>query len=413
MTKHKLSLIVAAFIVLCVSIIVAFQCRYNGNMAVEADGASVAFTDVSESDWFFEDVAYASKNSLMNGTSDALFSPNDNTTRGMIVTILWRIDGKTLEDGRQFSDVDSNAYYAKAVEWASNHQIVSGYNETAFGPDDFATREQLAAIIYRYAEYKNYDISGKSSLDKYIDKNKISDYALAAMEWANAYEIINGTSDNTLSPKENAKRCQIAAMLKRFCDKYAVNTETTIQPTTGKGTDDNATEAPNIQDYSNSKNSANTSSGGNSQVINDEVVANTGSEPKISISAVDAKAGDTIQLQAKLENNPGILGMSLTVFYDDSNLTLESVENGEAFKDVLDLTTSKSFKSGAKFLWDGILVEQGDIRNGIVLTMNFRVNYTATVGEYPISFAYADGDIVDNNLTPVSVQMTDGLITVK
>ena len=183
------------------------------------------FTDVSENDWFFNDVKFVYQNGLMNGTSATTFSPEGTTSRGMIVTILWRMAGSPdMEDkiwGYPFADVDATAYYGTAVYWARLNGIAGGYDDATFGPNDPITREQMAAILYRYAQYKGYDVSAKADLNKFTDADEISNYALEALQWANAEGLINGKGDGVLDPKGQATRAEAAAILTRFCEQYA------------------------------------------------------------------------------------------------------------------------------------------------------------------------------------------------
>ena len=183
------------------------------------------FTDVSESDWFFNDVKFVYQNGLMNGTSATTFSPEGTTSRGMIVTILWRMAGSPdMEDkiwGYPFADVDATAYYGTAVYWARLNGIAGGYDDATFGPNDPITREQMAAILYRYAQYKGYDVSAKADLNKFTDADEISNYALEALQWANAEGLINGKGDGVLDPKGQATRAEAAAILTRFNEVVA------------------------------------------------------------------------------------------------------------------------------------------------------------------------------------------------
>ena len=145
------------------------------------------FTDVSENDWFFESVKYANENGLMGGTTNTSFAPNEPLTRGMLVTILYRADGEpAVNKSIPFSDVDADAYYANATIWAQQNGIVNGVTENAFAPDDNITREQIAAIMFRYAKYKGYDVSVGESTNilSYTDAESISEYAIFAMQWA-------------------------------------------------------------------------------------------------------------------------------------------------------------------------------------------------------------------------------------
>ena len=199
---------------------------YAGWEENPSTGFENPFTDVSENDWFFGDVKFVYQNGLMNGTSETTFSPDGTTSRGMIVTILWRMAGSPdMKDeifGYPFQDVDANAYYATAVYWARLNGITDGYGDNTFGPDKPITREQMAVMLYRYAQHKGYDTTqGGMAIREYADYGQISSYALEAMDWANATGIVSGTSESILSPQGQATRAQAAAMLTRFCKQYA------------------------------------------------------------------------------------------------------------------------------------------------------------------------------------------------
>ncbi len=176
-----------------------------------------AFDDVKESDWFYDDVNYAHTHGLMNGTSATTFAPQATTTRAMIVTILHRLEGTPSASDARFSDVTSGQYFTNAVNWAAEQNIVNGYGNDRFGPNDDITREQIAAILYRYATYKKYDVTEKADCSKFSDADQIGSYAMDAMAWCNAKGLVNGLSDNKLAPKGNATRAQVAAILTRFC----------------------------------------------------------------------------------------------------------------------------------------------------------------------------------------------------
>ena len=182
------------------------------------------FADVAKDAWYYDAVKYVNENGLMAGTSATTFEPDLTTTRGMIVAILHRLAGSpNIEDeiwGYPFQDVDANAYYATAVYWARMNGIVAGYSDERFGPNDTITREQMATILYRYAQYKVYDTTDKANLSKYTDTAQVGSYAVEAIRWANAEGLVNGTSATTLTPKGSATRAQAAAMLMRFGQKY-------------------------------------------------------------------------------------------------------------------------------------------------------------------------------------------------
>ena len=179
------------------------------------------FTDVSEKDWFYGDVMFVYENGLMLGTSKTLFSPHGTATRGMMATILWRMEGSPAPKGKNsFTDVEAGKWYADAITWTAENGIFAGYGKDKFGPDDPITREQLAAIFYRYADYKGYDLTVKGNLDKFKDADKITDYAKTAMQWAVGSGLVKGKSGNLLDPQGTATRAEIAAMLHRFIEKY-------------------------------------------------------------------------------------------------------------------------------------------------------------------------------------------------
>ena len=179
------------------------------------------FTDVSEKDWFYGDVMFVYENGLMLGTSKTLFSPYGTATRGMMATILWRMEGSPAPKGKNsFTDVEAGKWYADAITWTAENGIFAGYGKDKFGPDDPITREQLAAIFYRYADYKGYDLTVKGNLDKFKDADKITDYAKTAMQWAVGSSLVKGKSGNLLDPQGTATRAEIAAMLHRFIEKY-------------------------------------------------------------------------------------------------------------------------------------------------------------------------------------------------
>ena len=174
------------------------------------------FTDVSTSDWFYDDVAFVYKNGLFSGTDSRSFSPNASMTRAMLVTVLYRLEGEPTVTGRSsFTDVRSGAYYEKAVIWAAANGIVTGTDSTSFSPDAKVTREQLAAILYRYAQYRKLDTDASAKLNSFTDADSVSAYASEALGWAVSESLINGASGK-LMPKGDATRAQVAAILHRF-----------------------------------------------------------------------------------------------------------------------------------------------------------------------------------------------------
>ncbi len=192
---------------------------FAGWEKIETDAVTNPFTDVSKSDWFYEAVLYVAENGLMNGTGNSQFSPYITTSRGMIVTILYRLENEpAVWSSCPFDDVTPGSYYEDAITWAAANGIVNGYGKD-FGPDDAITREQLAAILWRYAKYKDYDVSvgENTNILSYNDASDVAEYAVPAIQWACGAGIIQGDNGN-LMPQGSALRSQAAAILQRFCE---------------------------------------------------------------------------------------------------------------------------------------------------------------------------------------------------
>ena len=192
---------------------------------IEFTNGTLPFTDVHESDWFYDDVVFAYENGLFSGTSDTTFSPNTSMTRAMLVTVLYRLEGQPAVNGRSgFSDVQYNGYYEDAVTWAADNGIVNGTSTSTFSPNANVTREQMAAILYRYAQYKKYNTAASSSLNSFSDHTSVSGYAVASLQWSVAEKLVNG-SNGKLMPTGNASRAQVAAILHRFAENVAKTTK--------------------------------------------------------------------------------------------------------------------------------------------------------------------------------------------
>lgn len=193
--------------------------RETGNSGTGT--VTLPFTDVTEDSWYNDAVAYVYGHGLMTGTDSRTFSPDTVTTRGMIVTMLYRLENEPEVSGSSFADVAAGSWYADAVTWAEQNNIVNGYDDDTFAPDDTITREQLGTIFYRYASYKGYDVSESADLGNFSDNSAVSSYAQTALSWANAAGLINGMGDGTLSPQGSATRAQAAAIIMRFCQNIA------------------------------------------------------------------------------------------------------------------------------------------------------------------------------------------------
>lgn len=186
----------------------------------ERDSEGYHFTDVQKSDWFYESVSYAVEHGLMNGVSATEFAPNDETSRAMLVTILWRLSGSPAVDlAMTFTDVVAEQWYTEAIRWAAGTGIMQGYSKTTFGINDPVTREQMAVILYRYAKANGVQIwDTETELNLFRDADTISTWAVEGMRWAVYTELLRGVGDNTLAPNGNASRAQTATILMRFCE---------------------------------------------------------------------------------------------------------------------------------------------------------------------------------------------------
>ncbi len=183
----------------------------------QGSGTLLLFSDVREQDWFREAVQYVYHKGMMNGTSESTFAPYATTTRGMIVTILHRLEDSPAAAPAAFADVAAGEYYAAPVAWASASGIVTGYSGSVFKPNDPITREQLAAILYRYAQYKGVDVSRKNDLLQFDDRASVSAYAVDAVSWAVDAGLVTGI-DGRLEPAGYANRAQVATILMRLCE---------------------------------------------------------------------------------------------------------------------------------------------------------------------------------------------------
>ena len=175
------------------------------------------FTDVKENDWFYDSVKYVYENDLMKGISNTEFAPDSDVTRAMFVTVIYRMENEPQTGKCAFTDVESGSYYENAVAWANENGIVSGISEECFAPNEPITREQMAAIIYRYAAFKGYDIT-TSSNTSYTDNDNISDYAKDAVIWAAEKYVMTGNTDGSFAPKANTTRAQAASVFMRMVE---------------------------------------------------------------------------------------------------------------------------------------------------------------------------------------------------
>ena len=188
---------------------------------VTVNPSDLPFKDVAIDDWFYNAVKYTYSNKMISGYNSTTFAPNDKVTRGMMVTILYKMEGSPAVSGNsKFSDVKSTEYYAKAVKWATDKGIVHGYGGTnKFGPNDNIIRQDLAGILRNYAKYKKKNVNVTADLTKFKDYKKVDSYANASVQWAVGKGVITGNTDGTLAPKGNATRAEAAATIQKYCNK--------------------------------------------------------------------------------------------------------------------------------------------------------------------------------------------------
>ena len=206
-----------------------FDLDHASDYAIVIDDRShepvdLPFADVPEGYWAYDAIQYVYGEGLMAGTSGSTFSPEGTTTRGQIVTILWRLSGSPVVNyAMDYNDVAEGSYYAEAIRWAASEGIAGGYGGGVFGPDDPITREQLAVMLHRYAQHEGCDVSIGEDINilSYADAFTVSEYAVSALQWACGAGIISGTGDgSTLTPQGEATRAQAATVLMRFCEEY-------------------------------------------------------------------------------------------------------------------------------------------------------------------------------------------------
>ena len=188
------------------------------NPSGTASGWNNPFKDISENDWYFDTVKYIYQAGLMSGTSANTFAPNEDVTRAMFVTVLYRREGQPQTSASNFTDIEAGSWYEKAISWASANGIVNGATENEFEPDANITREQISAIMHRYAQYKGFDVTVGETADitSYTDAAAVSEYAVDAMKYVVGSGLINGKTATTLNPADNATRAEIAIILQRF-----------------------------------------------------------------------------------------------------------------------------------------------------------------------------------------------------
>ena len=403
---------------------------------------NTTFSDVPKNEWYSDSVEYVFENGLMNGTSKTTFEPASSITRGMIVTIIYRMEGTpVVVSESEYTDVDKESYYYSPIVWATENGIVNGYSKEVFAPNDRITREQFAAILYRYADYKGLDISFDlkivEELKKYDDNSLINDYAKDAISWANHSKLITGTSVTTLEPQGTATRAQAATIFMRF-DKWideAAN-EKSDEQETGEVSKDN--EEPDDDKDVLADNSQNESMKENETPTHTD---NTGEEPEngtsnqekepdnttdnndteidyqglyLKVNDAEITSGNTVEVNVSLENNPGIMGMMISFEYDEKAMKIVKVLNGDVLTDKNGyvFTSPRNMASGCRASWY-TLEDECTMASGTFVTLVFEVFDSAPKGSYPITIRYDADDVIDMNEETLALEIINGQIIVE
>ncbi len=195
--------------------------KNTNNQGGQSGAALESFSDVRPGQWYSQAIDWVCQRGLMKGVSDDRFAPGEGTTRGMLVTMLFRFEGAEAGATAKFSDVQAGQWYSDAVAWASSNGVVSGFADGSFGPNADITREQLAAVLYRYAKLKGVDVSAQGDLSGFADRGEVAAWAEEPLQWAVGCGLLNGNADGSLDPAGNATRAQVAAILMRFDEKVA------------------------------------------------------------------------------------------------------------------------------------------------------------------------------------------------
>ena len=184
---------------------------------------TLPFTDVADSDWFYDPVCYVYSQGLMTGTSATTFEPNTSLSHAMLVAVLHRLEGSPQASAGDFTDVADGDWYAQAVNWAASVGVVNGFDDGTFQPNAAITREQMAAILCNYAQYKGFDTSASGDLSTYSDAASVSDWAQESVEWMVGSGLLGGYDDNTLRPQGTTTRAEVASVLQRALGNVAGN----------------------------------------------------------------------------------------------------------------------------------------------------------------------------------------------
>lgn len=278
------------------------------------------FADVEEKHWFYEGVVYVYDNGMMNGVSADKFYPQGATSRAMIVTVLHRLEGEPAAAKQSsFEDVAAGSWYEKAVAWAAGEGIVNGYSAASFGPSDPITREQMAAILYRYAKAKGCDTDSMADISGYEDYSQISPYAVDAMAWANEFGLIGGVTATTLCPRDGATRAQTAVILSRFCQSFA---EGEAEPDTP-----DAPAVPDTPSKPSTPSVPDTPAEPEKPTYAGVPSADADpASPNLFLLSAAKNAEGKVELTLELRGSVKLCGFDLKLLYDTGSYTIESLD---------------------------------------------------------------------------------------
>ena len=362
---RKYSVFCLLLLTIFFAVVFTTGCAETSSAQSESPNKNIsAFDDVKDGAWYKDDVAFVKENGLMSGTDSNKFSPDISTSRGMIVTILNRLDGsKKAGHESGFFDVKEGSYYQNAVNWAAENNIVKGYSNTEFGPNDRITREQMAAILYRYSEYKGYNVSlsDEKGLNGFSDYKTVSEYAITPMSWAVEKGLIKGLPDNTVNPKGEASRAQVAAIMHRFCELNSENP--------GSKPDE---------------------------------------KPTFNVESKTAKKDSEVEIKVSLKNNPGIASIAMFVTYDQ-DLTLKKVTYNNKIEG--EFMKPADLYSPVKLTWISPFKEiEGDFE---FATLTFKTDKNISKGNYPVCITYEPDDVYDMSETNITFEINNGAVIIE
>ena len=403
------------------------------SIVVPVPAEGVRFKDVGTSDWYYESVEYVFENGLMKGVSDKSFDPEGNLTRGMCVTILFRVAGEPEMSGEvKFTDVKRGEYYALPVLWASNSGIVYGRTETSFVPDGTITRGEFSAMLFRYINASGLILreirSGSPS-----DVEKIPSYAKDAVCSMYRSGIINGREGGVFDPDAFITRAETAAMIERFVstaeEKPHVHSysETVVEPTCttrgytlhecacGDSYIDGYVEllGHSFGEWIVTKEATVTESGEKARacsrpgcgIVETEPIPATGpsspDEPTLAVSGAEAAPGETFELIVSVKNNPGFNAFDIGIVYDETFLSLNNVTISEGI--------SGQFIFGKYAVW---INDSDYTSDGPILVLSFTVKNNAPIGQTEVTLAFEEGDISNYDEEDVSLKVVPGIIDV-